>query len=649
MGSEDTIRQAIIIAGGLGTRARSMTGDVIPKALLPLAGVPIILRQIRTLAREGIQHVRVLGGHLGSQLEPALGPEAEKLGIKIEVFVETSPLGTAGCLTTLDVTAGDVLIVYGDMLFDIDLSALTCHRQQFPAALTIIAHPNDHPRTSDLVVQKSGYLQRLLPRKTPRDSDWRNLVPAGLYVASEQFFQALVPGQTADMIHDVIPRLLEGSVPIAIYDTPEYMKDTGSPNRHAAAEEDLRQERVHAAHLSVQRPAVFFDCDGVLNEDVGGHGVIHPNQVKLTDRAGEAVRLAREAGFLTIAVTNRPQVAKGFLDEAGLDHALGRLEAELAEDGGVLDRIYFCPHHPDKGFPNEVAALKIDCACRKPGDLMIRQAMSELPVEKSKSIIIGDSLRDIGAGRKAGIWAYGVRTGYGLRDEKSYPTVETAIPHADLVFDTVYDAVRFQCGYQEIGKALSGAIDERLSDTAGPLLISICGRSRSGKSTFAHAVQRVLSETGRRVLRLELDRWILPLEHRRPDMNAEERSRVELYPEIVDVLRRSGQVEAPGYDAASRGRPRGTTAYDCRDAEVILLDGIFAGHAWIREQVDMSVFVEASQQSLLNRFHTFYAWKGLTPVAAEELWQSRIQEEWPRIDLQRTSADIVINLEEAIL
>lgn len=280
---------------------------------------------------------------------------------------------------------------------------------------------------------------------------------------------------------------------------------------------------------------------------------------------------------------------------------------------------------------------------------MIRQAMAELPIEGAKSVIIGDSLRDIGAGRKAGIWAYGVRTGYGLRDEKSYPAAETAIPHADLIFDTVYDAVRFQCQYQDIGKALSGVIEERLSQTAGPLLVSICGRSRSGKSTFAHAVQRILSETRRRVLRLELDRWILPLEHRSPDMSAEERSRVELYPEIVSMLRRSGQVEAPGYNAASRGQFRVTTTYDARDAEVILLDGIFAGHASIREEVDMAVFVEASQQTLLNRFHTFYAWKGLTPVAAEGLWQSRIQDEWPRIDLQRRSADIIINLEGAIL
>ncbi|NKL99203.1 HAD-IIIA family hydrolase [Rhizobium leguminosarum] len=649
MGSENAIREAIIIAGGLGTRARSMTGDAIPKALLPLDGVPIILRQIRVLAREGIQHVRVLGGHLGSQLEPALGSEAEKLGITIDVFVETSPLGTAGCLTTLNTTSGDVLIVYGDMLFDIDLAALARHRQQFPAALTIIAHPNDHPRTSDLVVQKSSYLQRLLPRKAPRDADWRNLVPAGLYVASDQFFETLLPGQPADMIHDVVPGLLERSIPIAIYDTPEYMKDTGSPSRHAAAAEDLRQERVHAVHLSVRRPAVFFDCDGVLNEDVGGHGVIHPDQVKMIGRAGEAVRLAREAGFLAVAVTNRPQLAKGLLDEAGLDHVLGRLEAELAEDGGVLDRIYFCPHHPEKGFANEVPALKIDCACRKPGDLMIRQAMAELPIEKTKSIIIGDSLRDIGAGRKAGIWAYGVRTGYGLRDEKSYPAAQTEIPRADLVFDTVYDAVRFQCSYQDIGQALFSAIDARLSNAAGPLLVSICGRSRSGKSTFAHAVQRMLSEAGRRVVRLELDRWILPLEHRRPYMNAEERNRVEFYPEIVRMLRQFGQVEAPCYDAASRGQQKGTTIYDARDAEVILLDGIFAGHASIREDVDMAAFVEASQQTLLNRFHNFYAWKGLTPADTEGLWASRIQEEWPRIDLQRTSADIVINLEEAIL
>src|SRR5580704_19674913 len=89
---------AAIIAGGLGTRATEMTGDRIPKALLPVAGVPIIFRQMRVLKREGIDKVSVLAGHLGEQLRPELGPEAAALDLSLQVMVEGEPLGTAGCL-----------------------------------------------------------------------------------------------------------------------------------------------------------------------------------------------------------------------------------------------------------------------------------------------------------------------------------------------------------------------------------------------------------------------------------------------------------------------------------------------------------------------------------------------------------------------
>ena len=109
------------------------------------------------------------------------------------------------------------------------------------------------------------------------------------------------------------------------------------------------------------------------------------------------MRKAQEAGFLTVAVTNRAQVAKGLVTLEELDRLFGRLEALLAEDGGVLDRIYFCPHHPDAGFPGEVPALKIRCECRKPGTLLFRRAIDELPIDKERSVGIGDSLRDIGA------------------------------------------------------------------------------------------------------------------------------------------------------------------------------------------------------------------------------------------------------------
>src|SRR5580700_8893774 len=115
---------AVIIAGGLGTRAAVMTADRIPKALLPVAGVPIIFRQMRALRREGVTRVSVLAGHLGDRLRPALEPEAAALELELQVLLEPKPLGTAGCLTMLDFRAEEIFIVYGDMLFDIALAPL---------------------------------------------------------------------------------------------------------------------------------------------------------------------------------------------------------------------------------------------------------------------------------------------------------------------------------------------------------------------------------------------------------------------------------------------------------------------------------------------------------------------------------------------
>src|ERR1700686_3939233 len=107
---------AAIIAGGLGIRAAAMTADLIPKVLLPVAGAPIILHQMRLLRREGVTQVSVLAGHLGDRLRWALEPDAAALALTLRVIVEPKPLGTAGCLTALDSGTQDVLIVYGDML-----------------------------------------------------------------------------------------------------------------------------------------------------------------------------------------------------------------------------------------------------------------------------------------------------------------------------------------------------------------------------------------------------------------------------------------------------------------------------------------------------------------------------------------------------
>jgi histidinol-phosphate phosphatase family protein len=416
-----------------------MTGDRFPKALLPVAAVPIVFRQLEALSREGIEVVTVLAGHLGEQLAPALADEGRRLGLAIDVIVEKEPLGTAGCLAAIRDREAATLIVYGDMLFNMDLSRLAQFHYSRNALITIVAHPNDHPETSDLLVERDGLLQAVLPAKAPRHGDFRNLVPAGLYLAGPAFLSARPPGVRADMILDVLPALVAQGGAIGVYDTPEYLRDVGTPARHALAEADLASGRVERETLRQKRPAIFFDVDGTLAEEPGGHGVLSPDQVILLPGAAAALQLAVAADYLVVAATNRPQLAKGMLDRAGLERIFGRLETLLGRERAWLNRVYFCPHHPEKGHPGEVLALKVDCRCRKPGPGMLEEAVADLNIDLRGSVLIGDSLRDIGAAHAIGIPGYGVRTGYGCADGDRYPG---SAPRPDALFDTVLDAVK---------------------------------------------------------------------------------------------------------------------------------------------------------------------------------------------------------------
>ena len=484
------VMHAAIVAGGWGTRAAGMTGDRIPKALLPVGGVPIIIRQMRLLKHEGVTQVSVLAGHLGDQLQQALEPEALALGLQLRIIIERAPLGTAGCLTALNPSVNDSLIVYGDILFDMALAPLwEFHRRQ-EAALTIVAHPNDHPRTSDIIVEEEGLVKAILPVGLPRQNDYRNLVPAGLYLASPAFFAQVEPAKKADMIRDLLPALVASGARIAGYNTSEYLRDIGTPARHELAERDLDAGRVEVINRRHIRPAIFFDCDGVLNEEPGLQGALTPSDVKVIPGAGAAIRRARDAGLLTVAITNRPQVAKGFVTFEGLSQILGRLEAVLAEDGGVLDRIYFCPHHPEAGFPGEVSALKVRCECRKPGTLLLRRALADLPIDQRRSALIGDSLCDIGAARGIGIWAYGVRTGHGCLDGERYERETGSPPVPDLIFQSVSEAVDFQIGYSALVAPIMASLTELVNSKKPPVLVGLCGRSRAGKTTAAHAIVR---------------------------------------------------------------------------------------------------------------------------------------------------------------
>lgn len=431
-------RTAVIIAGGQGTRIRSVSGDAIPKALVPVAGRPIVFHQFDLLRRYKFDQIVIMAGHLADVLIEGVKPEAGRLGLGVEFVIEHAPLGTAGnFLRAADLIADDeFLVLYGDTAVEMDLDRLMSSHHG--ADVTIVAHPNDHPHESDLLVtDDAGRITGILLRKQRAPGNYGNLVPAAVYVCSKSVFGHILPDRKQDFIKDVFPRMLKGGARLLAYNTPEYLRDMGSVERYAMVEKHILSGLTASMNFSCRRPAIFLDRDGVLNPDPGGMGVIHRDQMELLPGAAEAVRLINEAGCLAVLVTNQPQLAKGFVSRDEFDMILAKLETLLGFGGAKLDRIYYCPHHPEQGHAGEVVALKVECECRKPAPGLVLRAARDLPIDLERSSMIGDSHRDAGLAKNCGIPFYGVRTGAGCRE---------CVPAPDILFDSVLEAVQYALG-----------------------------------------------------------------------------------------------------------------------------------------------------------------------------------------------------------
>lgn len=330
-----------------------------------------------------------------------------------------------------------------------------------------------------------------------------------------------------------------------------------------------------------------------------------------------------ERGWLAVVATNQPQLAKGFITSGELDAVHAKLETLLGQEGAKLDRIFYCPHHPEKGFPGEVPELKVECECRKPRPGLILRASGELPVDLGESCLIGDSWRDAGAAQAAGVWSYGVRTGVGSRAGEGQV-------RPDLIFSDVLEATRFALdGLPEADRIADGIRFSLVGRTA-PFVVGICGLARSGKSTLAHGLIRSLRRRGIGSLHVRLDDWILPLSRRCPESTTEERCRVALYPGLLDDLLTGEAVEVNAYDPATREEGRPVT-YRHSDEPVIVLEGVMACHTVIRRELDLALMVTADEDRQAERFLEFYRWKGESEESARRLLEERRAGEWPSV------------------
>lgn len=410
--------KAIIMAGGKGTRIQSIRSDI-PKPMIEICGKPILLYQIENLVRSHITDITLVIGHLGSVIQDYFG-DGSRFGAAITYVVEEKPLGTAGALFKMASLQDDFLLLCGDTIFDIDFERFIAFHNGHHAWATLLAHPNGHPYDSSLLQtellppKEAGGLpqdtHRVLTWLTKEDERlyYKNCVNAGIEIISpkllayikDRFLQSGAPiPEKLDLDRDVLKPGLE-TKNIFAYNTSEYIKDMGTPDRYYETEKDIREGKVAQKNLSQKQRAIFLDRDGTLNKDVGF--VTNQADFSLIDGAAEAVKNINESGYLAIVITNQPVIARGELDFAGLAEIHCKLETLLGKSGAYIDGLYFCPHHPDGGFAGERPAYKVHCQCRKPAPGLLLQAAADYNIDLAQSIMVGDSPRDVEAGNAAG-------------------------------------------------------------------------------------------------------------------------------------------------------------------------------------------------------------------------------------------------------
>jgi histidinol-phosphate phosphatase family protein len=607
--------QVAILAGGYGTRLKDRSGSI-PKSMVKILGKPVLEHQLCLCLSFGFTKIALLVHYEASLIKEYFGNGTD-FGVELTYITDGEARGTAGALfNALPFLDTRFLVLYGDTYVDVDLSKFWKFDAEFPSAGSIFVHPNDHPYDSDLIeMGYEGFVARVHPYPHQNEHQFPNLVNAALYILEkESINQVVSPDVKLDLAKDAFPELLARGKKIRAYISPEYIKDMGTPERLDKVEKDILAGLPERLSNRGLRTAVFFDRDGTLNVEVDH--LRSPNQLILEDGAAESVARLNRSGILAIGVTNQPVIARGDITKEQMISISAKLDSLLGERGAYLDRLYICPHHPDKGFIGEVAALKIKCLCRKPETGLIDHAVRELNISRRDSWIIGDSTTDILAGVRAGLRTILVRTGYAGRDFKC--NVEP-----NFIADNLQDAVDWILwGHASASHKLLSAVAASQNER----LVLVGGASRSGKSTVANLLVELYGLIGKKAHVLSLDCWL-----KSPNERVEGEGvllRYNMNTVISEIMRVASAVNrvgilCPQFDRKTK-QSLNSKAITIDPKDILIVEGVPAlMDLGLVKNSKLRIYVSIDDKKRYSRIKSEYAWRGEAEKSILEKISSR--------------------------
>jgi D-glycero-alpha-D-manno-heptose 1-phosphate guanylyltransferase len=406
------IKEAIILAGGLGTRLRESVPDL-PKCLAPVAGRPFLFYVINHLRMQGIEKFIFSLGYRHELIESWLAEQFSRLNY--EYAIEKEPLGTGGAIRLACEKAKDrhVLVANGDTLFDIDVAGFLSVHLATNAVCTLALKPmQNFDRYGAVEINAEQRVTGFHEKQFLSNG----LINGGVYIIDKERFKRFSFPEKFSFEKDFLEKQLPLLSGLA-QDT--YFIDIGIPGDYNKAQQDLQMAPLDLETID-RRWTLFLDRDGVINVDKPGSYIFSPDEFVFMNGLPAAFKKLSQVFGRIVVVTNQRGVGRGLMTEQSLTDIHQKMSEGARSAGSAIDAVYYC------------IAVNNDHPDRKPNPGMVLRAIRDFPeIHPARSVMVGNNLSDMQMGRNAGMYTVFVKT--------TNPHVELPHPDIDLLFDSLSD------------------------------------------------------------------------------------------------------------------------------------------------------------------------------------------------------------------